>query len=243
MNLTRMLSLVNTYTLWLYAAGLLALLLAFYELREARKGRSETIFSLERELASGRERRARSVFLVIVGFLALLTVLKYVVVPSQPVPPTPEPTRTRLIIEPPTSVPITPTPTRTRAPTRPRPTAAAPTLTPMPTTVLVPPCSSSGICISSPAPDTVVAGQVVIQGTASIEAFQFYKVEYGIGESPQDWHSIGEIQRTAVVNGTLALWNTAGFPNGPVRVRLTVVDITGNFPPPYEVRVTIQNGG
>ena len=243
MNPTRMLSLVNTYAVWLYAAGLLALLLAFYELREARRGKSETIFSLERELATVRERRARSVLFFIVGFLALLTVLKYAIVPSQPVPLTPEPTRTRLIIEPATAEPITPTPTRTRAPTRPRPTAAAPTLTPTLTAVPAPPCPNSGICISSPAPDTAVTGQVVIQGTANIEAFQFYKLEYGIGESPQDWHSIGEIQRTAVVNGTLALWNTAGFPNVPVRVRLTVVDITGNFPPPYEVRVTVRNEG
>jgi hypothetical protein len=241
MTLARVLSLINTYALWLYVAGFLALFLAFYELREARKGSSETIFSLERELASGREKRARTVFFAVVGLLALLTLLKYGIVPSQPVPNTPEPTRTRLIIEPPTELPVTPTPTRTRVPTRPRPTAAPPTLTPTPTAIPAPSCSNVGICISSPAADATVTGQASIQGTANTEGFQFYKMEYGIGESPQEWHSIGDIRRTAVVNGTLVEWNTVGFPNSPVRLRLTVVDITGNFPPPYEVRVTVRN--
>jgi hypothetical protein len=240
-SLARILSLVNTYALWIYAGGLLALLLAFYELRGARKGSSETIFALEKELASGRERRARAAFLAILSLLVLVTVLKYGVAPGQPVPPTPEPTRTRLIIEPPTPVPVTPTPTRTRMPTRPPPTATPPTPTPTLTRVSAPACPNSGICIASPGPGARISGQVAIQGTASIEAFQFYKVEYGIGESPQEWHSIGEIRRTQVVNGTLVEWNTQGFPNGPVRLRLIVVDITGNFPPAYEIGVTVQN--
>ena len=86
----------------------------------------------------------------------------------------------------------------------------------------------------------VISGTVTIQGTATVENLQFYKIEYGLGESPEQWHSIGEIQPAAVVNGVLGVWDTTGFPAGVFTLRLTVVDITGNYPPPHDVRVTIQ---
>lgn len=79
-----------------------------------------------------------------------------------------------------------------------------------------------------------------MRGSARIDAFQFYKLEYSIGENPQSWHSIGDIQRTPVVDGVLGMWDTTGFPAGPATLRLTVVDVSGNFPPPYDVQVTIQ---
>jgi hypothetical protein len=90
-------------------------------------------------------------------------------------------------------------------------------------------------------PDQTISGTVSVQGTASIESFQFYKVEYGLGEIPEQWNSIGNIYRTPVVNGRLVLWDTSGFPNGAAWLRLTVVDVSGNFPPPFEMRVIIQN--
>lgn len=86
----------------------------------------------------------------------------------------------------------------------------------------------------------VITGQIAIRGTAKIEAFQFYKLEYGIGEEPQQWNSIGEIHKTPVVDDVLGVWDTTGFPVGVFKLRLTVVDITGNYPPPCEVRVIIQ---
>jgi len=125
-------------------------------------------------------------------------------------------------------------------PTRPRPTAVPPTSTPTVTRVPPPPCPRPDICITFPRDGQVLANEVTIQGTANIASFQFYKVEYGLGEEPQAWHSIGDIRRTPVVGGTLAVWYIAGFPNGIYRLRLTVVDISGNFPPPHEVRVIIQ---
>jgi hypothetical protein len=138
-------------------------------------------------------------------------------------------------------VPVTPTPTRTPIPTRPRPTAPPPTSTPTAPAVPPPPlCPRPDICISSPGPDAIISGQVTIRGTANIEAFQFYKVEYGMGEVPPQWNSIGDVKRERVVDGTLVVWDTSGFPEGSYFLRLTVVDLTGNFPPPYEVRVVIQ---
>ena len=85
----------------------------------------------------------------------------------------------------------------------------------------------------------MVQGSVPIQGTASIPAFQFYKVEYGMGREPEAWNSIGEIRREPVTGGTLAEWNTSGFPSGEYTLRLTVVDLSGNFPQPCEVHVSV----
>jgi len=198
MILARFLSYLDTYAVWLYVAGLAAALLTLYELRQARKSRAETIFSLEQELASARERRARSTLMVVLAFLVLLTLLQFAVIPSQSLP-TPEPTPTKLIFEPPTAVQPTSTPTSTRVPTRPRPTALPPTSTPTVTRVPPPPCPRPDICITSPRDGQTLANEATVLGTANTASFQFYKVEYGLGEDPQEWHSIGDIRRTPVV--------------------------------------------
>jgi hypothetical protein len=242
MILARIISLIDMYAPWLYLLGLLGLLYALYELWAARKSRAETIFSLEKEFAARREGRARMLLIAAVALLTVVTVLKFGLAPGDTLIPTPVPTPTRLVLVPPTEVPVTPTPTRTPIPTRPRPTAPPPA-TPTPTApaaVPTAPCPRLDICISSPAPNSTVSGQVTIRGTANIEAFQFYKVEYGMGEEPIQWNSIGDVRRERVVNGTLAMWDTSGFPQGPYILRLTVVDLSGNFPTPHEVRVVIQ---
>lgn len=239
MILARLLSYLSSYALWLYAAGIGAALLILYELKQARKSRAETIFTLEQEFAAAREQRARNMLILVVVFLAALTMLQFAVIPSQSLP-TPEPTATRLILEPPTAVQPTVTPTSTPIPTRPRPTALPSTPTPTATRIPPPPCPRPDICITFPRDGQVLSNEVTILGTANMTSFQFYKVEYGLGEQPQDWHSIGDIRRTPVVGGTLAVWQIAGFPSGAYRLRLTVVDISGNFPPPHEVQVMIQ---
>jgi len=231
---------IKTYYIWIVAAGLAVLIWCIREIREAQRGRTQTIFSLERELAGVRESRARLVLVAVLGVLALFTLLRFAVIPSRRLPPVREPTPTQVLILLRTSTPAPPTPTRTRIPTRPRPTqlpsAETPTSAPQP----LPRCPLPGVCITSPAAGEAVKGQIPIRGTANIDAFQFYKVEYGMGEAPQQWNSIGDVQRTPVVDGVLAVWNTTGFPAGVFKLRLTVVEASGNFPPPYEIRVIVQ---
>jgi len=240
MILARIILLIDMYTPWLYLLGLLGLLYALYELRAAQKNRAETIFSLEREFATRREGRAKTLLIAMIALLALVTVLKFGLGPTDTFIPTPVPTPTRLVLVPPTALPVTPTPTRTPIPTRPRPTAPLETPTPTaPPATPAPLCPRPDICISSPAANSTVSGQVTIRGTANIEAFQFYKVEYGLGQKPMQWNSIGDVRRERVVNGTLAEWDASDFPEGPYILRLTVVDLSGNFPPPHEVRVII----
>ena len=241
MDSATILSLINAYALWLYAAGGIAFLYVLYELWAAKRHLSETIFSLEKEFASAREKRARTGMAIVVSVLALLTVIRFGVVPAQPSIPKPIPTRTRLVIELPTPEPITPTPTLTRIPTRPRPTPSTPTETPTTTPPPAPPCPQVGTCIVSPVASQVLSGEVIIRGAATTGAFQFFKVEYGVGETPAQWHSIGDVQDTPIVDGVLKVWNTSGFPDGVYTLRLTVVDISGNFGPPFEVLVVIQN--
>jgi len=239
MSLLRILSFIHAYVVWLYAIGILAVLLSLRAIREARKKSAETIFSLEREFAGRREEKARIALIVTLGLLALLTYLEFSIVPDQPLPPIQEPTATSFVIEAPTVAPVTPTPTVTRIPTRPRPTGKPPTETPTPTVAPLP-CPNPSVCITHPAANQVISGTVTIWGTANIEAFQFYKLEYGLGENPEQWHSVSDVHRTPVVDDVLDVWDATGFPDGVIRLRLTAVDITSNYPPPHQIRVILQ---
>jgi len=84
-------------------------------------------------------------------------------------------------------------------------------------------------------------GTFFITGTASIDDFQFYKLEYGIGAAPIDFFSIDEVQTKPVINGILGSWNTGALPEGTYTLRLTVVDNSGQFPPPCDVLVHVNH--
>lgn len=242
------LDLIEQHTIWVYA---LCLLIILYNLRGyllARRDRLNTIFPVEREVAAHREGRHLSGIGAMLGIAVVATALRYYIVPSIDITELvePTPTVTLLIATPtPTATPVAETPTATPrpSPTRP-PVTAAPVNTPAPPTATPLPaaaCPDANTCITSPRNNATVAGVITIQGTANHAQFQFYKIEYGVGEAPNAWHSIGDIVRAPVVDGALLTFNTASLPNGVYWLKLTVVDITGNFPPPYSVRVTIEN--
>lgn len=85
-------------------------------------------------------------------------------------------------------------------------------------------------------------GTFSIEGTASIEDFQFYKLELGVGEAPIEFFSIDGVKTQPVVNGILLRdWNTGALPEGIYTLRLTVVDNRGQFPPPCDVVVRIDH--
>lgn len=159
---------------------------------------------------------------------------------------TPEPTNTPAV--PPTAPPAVASPTFTSEPTTiaeesptPAPTPI-PTQPPQPTAPPVPAasCPTAGVQISSPGNGSVVMGTFNINGTADIPEFQFYKVEYSQGTSLSGFASIGDILATRVQGGRLNSWNTSGFAKGVYALRLTVVDVSGNFPPPCTIYVIVQ---
>lgn len=242
----RMVNWIDQYALVLYGICALGVLICLRTIIVKRRERRRSIFKLEREAALARESQAFSMTFLFLGIILTITAVKFYMAPSlEAITPTSTPTPTWfLFTEPPTRA-VTPTATPTPAPPtatrRPVIPAATPTPTAPPTATLPPAarCTNPGVCISYPAANMRIAGVIEVRGTATIDRFQFYKVEYGIGENPEQWHSIGDIQRQPVTNGVLVIWNATGFPPGVYKLRLTVVDITGNFGPPHEVRVIL----
>ena len=83
-------------------------------------------------------------------------------------------------------------------------------------------------------------GRIEVYGTADIPNFQFYKVEFASLEQPDKWNSIAPPHESAVAEAVLEVWDASALPDGEYILRLTVVDKTGNYPPPTEVRVSIE---
>jgi hypothetical protein len=150
--------------------------------------------------------------------------------------------------------------TPTSTPTEVAPTATAvvdetdevelplPTATPTATVATEPvagvaACPDPRSAITTPGVGQILSGTVEIVGTATHENFQYYKVEYAPGENidPNNDFSYLADARVQVTGGLLASFNSADFVNGAYTIKLTVVDNSGNFPPPCTVSAVIEN--
>jgi hypothetical protein len=94
-----------------------------------------------------------------------------------------------------------------------------------------------GAVITEPGVGQVATGPVAIFGTASVDNFQFYKLEYGAGENPAVWSYFGGGD-SPVVNGRLGTLNV--LPPGTYSIRVVSVDQSGNFPPPCQTTITFR---
>lgn len=157
----------------------------------------------------------------------------------------------------PRATPTAPPPTATPLPAEseadePNSTELEPTAVPLPTatpTETTPSLAESPICpdpravITSPGVGEVLSGVINILGTASHENFFYYKVEYAPGENvdPNDTFYYLADARVQVTGGLLTSFNTEVLDNGTYTFKLTVVDNSGNFPPPCTVSVRIEN--
>lgn len=239
-------NLIRDRTAWLYGACIVGVLWYMRSYSLARRSRQTTIFTIEREVAAHREGQAMSGIGVMLGLMVVIGAIKYLVVPTVDlaavleVPPTVSlavPTRAPATATP-TATPVT-LPTVTPRPTSPRQPLATPTAA-----TVVPPatalqCPDPNVNLSAPLMNGRVTGQVALRGTARNARFQFYKVEYAQGENPTRWNVISVVHYTPVADGILEVWDTTNLPEGTYWVQLTVVDQTGNFPPPCRVRVTV----
>ena len=81
---------------------------------------------------------------------------------------------------------------------------------------------------------------VPITGQASSPDFTAYRVEYGAGSPPFEWHLIVRSQQPQA-SGGLALWNLAGVPDGTYTVRLVLEDAKKGELSTFVV-VTVGNG-
>jgi len=175
------------------------------------------------------------------------------IVPTNtPLPVTPSPTPTGTITPSPAPPTMTATITATLDPAVAALTPASdtsPTATPTPQTPTPappPPVAAAPVCddrsnITSPGNGATVSGVFTLVGTATHDAFNFYKVEFAPGADAGSGFTYLADGRGPVYGGALASVDTRGFSNGPWTFQLTVVDQTGNYPDPCKVTVIVQN--
>jgi hypothetical protein len=173
-------------------------------------------------------------------------------------PATPTTAITTRTVATPTPQPPTPTPTPAQPTATPAaeeeeeepeatPTATATLTTTTATTTTAPPVVTAPACedpravITAPGANQIVSGNVEIRGTATHEQFSYYKLEYTQGTDPQGAYAFLSSATVPVTDDLLSVWATQNFDNGAYTLRLTVVDSTGNFPPPCTVTVVVQN--
>jgi len=126
-------------------------------------------------------------------------------------------------------------------PDHPRPKPPAPRPTAAPTHH--PAACPREVQIAWPLQGQHVSGVVQIVGTANIPDFQFYKLEYAMGHTPLEtaFASINGTHGTAATDTVLGTWFVGNMPAGAYTLRLTAVDLRGQFPRPCDVRLHIDD--
>jgi hypothetical protein len=252
---------VAIYARWIYAVCGLVALYQIYRLWNVRIERRQAVFSLEREKATRELQNIFSVAMLILLAMGITyftsTTLAEAVRPLVEEARAPNPTPGFLPT--PTNTPLPATATPTITPTSPvtsTPSAGETTLsevdpvemptdtpTPAPVgeepAVAAPACADPRALISSPGHGQTVSGSLTVMGTASHDQFQYYKIEYAPAGT-EGFNYLGG-GNSPIVNGALLTFDTAALGNGGWTLRLIVVDQTGNFPPPCQVTVQVQN--
>jgi hypothetical protein len=262
---------VANYAPWIYAICGLVALYQLYKIWAVRAERKQAVFSLEREKAISDTYSILAIALIlllIMGFTYFMsTTLKQAVEPlvDEALSPTP-PLPALDILVTPTNTPlsVTPTPTRTATPisgTLPlqgtpgisltatiesetsTPAAETATPTPPPAPVVVAPICPDGqhATLVRPGQNEVVRGALNVIGTATLDNFQYYKIEAAPGTDASGGGQYMGGAQAPVIGGLLATIDTTQLANGIWTLRLVVVDQTGNFIPPCQVTVTVQN--
>ena len=220
-------------------------IIALYLIRRAlmaRRERTSAIFPLEREVALARTYRTFGAAIILLVLLLAIWSAANLLLPRlyhvEGIA-TPTPDLLVLIDTPtPTSAPPTATPTITPT-TKPRPTRKPPPVQSTPTPVVQPPqCPNPGAAIASPGNGQTAEGELPVTGTANIDGFQFYKLEWLGPADPNQWNWFAGSEHP-VVGSVLGVLNTSGFAPGNYTIRLVVVDNTGNYPPPCTVQVVV----
>jgi hypothetical protein len=203
----------------------------------ARRRRDRAQFTLEREVY--HQQMSRS--LLVAGlFLALAAVIFWVSLYWAPpeeatIERTPTPSSGLFTLTPvPENTPVL---TNTQALTEvvvsaPEVGTATPVLTPtpVPEDVMLPDCPNPGAQLTYPVAGSDLSGVVEVEGTASVNAFSYYRfeVEFPGSDVPNFVSQYDE----PVENGRLGTWDvsdpTVYPPGGPYRFQLAVVDIYGN---------------
>lgn len=153
--------------------------------------------------------------------------------------PTDTPTVTPTTIAIATTVPTnTPTATSTAPPPTETPTAEPPAPAPVVAAAF---CGDERMAIAAPGVGQVLSGAVSITGRAIHENLDYYKLEFAPGANAEGGYTYFDGNKGQVDGGILGTLNTGSLPNGEYTLQLTIVDLTGNYPPPCRVPIVIQN--
>ena len=98
---------------------------------------------------------------------------------------------------------------------------------------------SAQVAISSPGAYSPVRGKVIIEGTASGEDFDTYRLQIGEGLNPRTWLQIGSDSARPVEKGVLGVWDTQSL-NGLYVIRLSVLR-SGNRFESHLIQVSVDN--
>jgi hypothetical protein len=218
---------LDLIAVWLYALGVLLILLYVRALFLALQDKKSAVHTMEREAATNRVYRAIAVMVVICLALGVLAFVDFVLGPAVARLPRDEEPQFWFFFARPTPVEVTPTPTLEH-PLRPTviimPT---PGETPSPT-ALPSYCPNPGVQITQPGSGATISGVVEIRGTAKIDNFVRYELGFTHGALPTQWAYIGGGEEP-VEGGALLVWDASGLPAGDYLLRLRVVDNTGNY--------------
>jgi hypothetical protein len=249
---------VANYAPWIYAVCGLVALYQLYKIWLVREERKQAVFSLEREKAIQDTYRIFAmalILLLIMGFTYFVstTLAKAVeplvaeaLIPTPALPFVPTPTNTPLPVTPTATWTVTPAPSAVTDEPTPaveeatETTPTPPTPTPAPV-VQTPSCADDRSLLLRPGQNEVVRGVVNVIGTATHESFQYYKVEVAPGSGASEGFTWVGGGNSPVISNFLTNIDTAALGNGAWTIRLIVVDQTGNFPPPCQVTITVQN--
>jgi hypothetical protein len=99
-------------------------------------------------------------------------------------------------------------------------------------------CQNPHATVTQPRSGDTLSGVVRILGTADIDNFGFYKLEYRSLDGDSPWRAISAWDQP-VTEGTLAEWDTSLVLAGDYAFRLVVADTGGDAPLPCVIPVRI----
>jgi hypothetical protein len=76
-------------------------------------------------------------------------------------------------------------------------------------------------------------------GTANLADLAYYKFEYKPADAPT-WQFLTQVDGKTVTDDKLMDFYTTTIAPGVYDFRLLVVERSGNYPPPCEIRVTVE---
>jgi len=222
---------IEAYQTWIYLLlGLTGVVYSALTLRAYRDLRA-SVFGLERERAVRRISRSGAMLILIVAGLSATFVVSTFASPTIPASarPTVLPTVSLLATPVPPGVVVEPFATATPLDVAGIDDAG---------------CANDLATIISPETNSTVRGEIEFKGTANIQNFAFYKLEYHDLRPESTWLAISASNTPVCAQGCevqddLGSWDTTLVHAGQYAVQLVVTDTQGNAPLPCQILLQV----